>query len=433
MQGNVSILCTGDIHLGRHPSRIPSELDGIEFSPRSIWQSTVAEAIDRDVDAVIVTGDVVDRENRYFEAFGAFENGVAELADADIRLITVSGNHDHDVLPGMISDLNRDGLHLLGEGGEWERWSLTADDEPVLHFDGWSFPNASVLDSPIDDYERDADSGVPVLGLLHADVDAAGSRYAPVTTSELRSAPVDGWLLGHIHSPTVLLEANPFGLYPGSPQPLDPGERDAHGPWQLAVDETGTIEAQHIPLASIRYDELSVDVGDIEKYTTAATRVSDEVTEYVREEVDAATLELFLPRITLTGRTPAHADLVENRDTVEADLSPTVDSLPVRVEDLRIETQPAVDLEEYVGADNPVGWIAELLQAISDGPAEDEYDELVADAVSALREAYQAGAYDELRRHDRSEEPDEEQAVSSLEEQAKLLLYELDEQKEATS
>lgn len=76
MSEEVSILCTSDIHIGRHPTRIPTDLDGPNFSPKAIWQSTVDEAIDRDVDAVVVTGDVVDRENRYFEAYGAFEEGV---------------------------------------------------------------------------------------------------------------------------------------------------------------------------------------------------------------------------------------------------------------------------------------------------------------------------------------------------------------------
>lgn len=431
MQGDLTLLCTGDIHLGRHPSRIPPELDGQEFSPRSIWLSTVKEAIDRNVDALVVTGDIVDRENRYFEAFGAFENGVTELAEADIPLVAVGGNHDSDALPRMISDLDRKGLQLLGEGGEWGRWTLQSDDEPLLHLDGWSFSNEEVLDSPIDDYEVEPDADVPVVGLLHADVDARGSRYAPVGLSELRGSQIDGWLLGHIHLPGVLVESDPFVFYPGSPQPLDPGEREAHGPWELRIDENGSIEADHIPLASIRYEELSLDVGDIEDYTTVATEVSDAVTEFVREEVETGYLELFLPRVTLIGRTPAHADLIENQDTVEDDLALQIGSLPVRVEKLEIETQPAIDLEEYAGGDSPAAWIAELLQAIDEGSALDEYDVLLEDGVSAIREAYHAGAYDELRRQGWIEKPTEEEALSYLEDQAELLLYELHEQKES--
>ena len=69
MNDALELLYTGDLHLGRHPSRIPDDLDGPELSPKAVWLSTVQEAIDRDVDAVVIAGDVVDQENRYFEAY----------------------------------------------------------------------------------------------------------------------------------------------------------------------------------------------------------------------------------------------------------------------------------------------------------------------------------------------------------------------------
>ena len=84
---NLNLLCTGDVHLGRHPTRIPSEIDGQQFSPKSVWQSTVNEAIRRRVDAVVITGDVVDRENRYFEAYGAFEAGISRLEAEEIPVV----------------------------------------------------------------------------------------------------------------------------------------------------------------------------------------------------------------------------------------------------------------------------------------------------------------------------------------------------------
>ncbi len=113
----IAILCTGDLHLGRHPSRIPERLDGPAFSPKAVWRETVQQAIDCDVDAVVVTGDVADRENRYFEAYGAFERGAVRLDKAEIPTTTIAGNHDFDVLPRIVRDLDLDNLHLLGENG----------------------------------------------------------------------------------------------------------------------------------------------------------------------------------------------------------------------------------------------------------------------------------------------------------------------------
>ena len=51
----VQLFCTGDLHLGRHSAQMPDLLDGSECSPRSVWRDSVREAIDRDVDAVVLT------------------------------------------------------------------------------------------------------------------------------------------------------------------------------------------------------------------------------------------------------------------------------------------------------------------------------------------------------------------------------------------
>lgn len=47
---------------GPSPQSDPLDLDGAELSPKSVWLSTVQEAIDRDVDSVVIAGDVVDQE-----------------------------------------------------------------------------------------------------------------------------------------------------------------------------------------------------------------------------------------------------------------------------------------------------------------------------------------------------------------------------------
>jgi len=116
MEDALELLYTGDLHLGRHPSRIPDDLDGPELSPKAVWLSTVQEAIDQDVDTVVIAGDIVDQENRYFEAYGAFEDGIAQLDEAGIPVVVVAGNHDFDALPEMVDNLDSDTLQFLGRG-----------------------------------------------------------------------------------------------------------------------------------------------------------------------------------------------------------------------------------------------------------------------------------------------------------------------------
>ncbi|GAB3022400.1 metallophosphoesterase family protein [Natronobiforma cellulositropha] len=430
---NLTLLCTGDLHLGRHPTRIPSELDGQQFSPTAVWRETVEEAIRRRVDAVLVTGDVVDRENRYFEAYGAFEEGVLRLETEDIPLVAVAGNHDFDVLPRLIREIDSENVTLLGDGGRWEQWTLTGDDEPRLHVHGWSFPRAHVVTSPLEEYDLSAESAAPVLGVVHADLGSAGSQYGPVHPDELLEKPVDGWLLGHIHKPTVHNERDPFVFYPGSPQPLDPGERGVHGPWELQITPGGALTAAQVPLATVRYGRFEVDVSGAGDPKAVPSLVRAAVEERVRSGGELEALELVLARVRLTGRTTAHSALHRHRATIEDDHGFTVGTVPVRLDSIEVATRPAIDLEQRAGGDGPDAYLADLLLAIENGTVTDDYGPLVQEALRSVRTAQDSGAYRELRRQGRLDSSDETDAVSVLESQARLLLDTLIEQKEAST
>lgn len=431
---DIAILCTGDLHLGRRPSRIPERLDGPGFSPKAVWRETVQQAIDRDVDAVVVTGDVADRENRYFEAYGAFEDGAARLDEAEIPTITVAGNHDFDVLPRIVKDLDLENLHLLGENGTWERWSLEREGEPIVDFDGWSFPDEHVYESPFDEYDL-ADSedkeDVPCIGVLHAELDSRGSQYGPIQSSELRNTTAIAWLLGHIHSPGIQIDSDPLALYPGSPQALDPGEPGEHGPWIVTVDSEGTIATEQLPLASVRYDQLEVDVSGASDPQAVTPLLSEEIHEYIQSTSTVGALDLFLARIRLTGRTSAHADLVDKRHSLQEQLGTKEGSVDVRIESIDIETQPEVDLEARAKGDDAVAYIANLLLELESEEPSDEYKHLIKDSLDAMRQTHRTSAYNVLRRETDIDRPNRDDAITALEQEARVLLDSLLNQKEA--
>jgi len=430
MKDALELLCTGDIHLGRHPSRIPDDLDGPDLSPKAVWLSTVQKAIDRDVDAVVVAGDIVDQENRYFEAFGAFEDGIAQLDEAEIPVVVVAGNHDFDALPDMVDNLDSDTLQFLGREGQWERWTLEQNGEPVAHFDGWSFSAEHVYESPFEEYELPTTNDAPQIGVLHADLDSRGSRYAPVLSSELRDTAADAWLLGHIHSPGIRIDSQPLALYSGSPQPLDPGEQQAHGPWTMTIPETGDVRAEQIPLASVRYDQVSVDVSEVKNPQEATAVISEEIKDHVRTELDTRSLELSLVRVRLTGRTDAHSALVEKHRSMERDLGFREGSVSVRIESINVDTRPAIDLEDLAEGDNAAAHLADLLLEIENGDPQETYSEVVGDSLAAIRQAHNANAYNPLRRETELEDPADGDAIEFLEQQARVLLDTLLSQKE---
>lgn len=425
------LLCTGDLHLGRHPTRIPDRLDGSKFSPRSMWRTIVREAIERDVDAVVLTGDIADQENRYFEAYGAFEAGVIDLNEAEVPVITVAGNHDCEFLPRMVSDIGLDNLHLLGTEGKWERWTLTKNGTPSVHFDGWSFPRPHVSTSPLDTYDLPEDNEAPQIGILHTELDSPRSQYAPVTSSELRNTPKACWLLGHIHVPGIRIESDPMALYPGSPQALDPGEQGIHGPWMMTVSSNGTVESEQIPLGTICYDEIQIEVDETADLQAVGSSVSTAIQQHVEEKLETQHLEAFLPRVHITGRTSAHTQLVEGKEELEEQLTTRHGSVDIQIESVELTTRPDIDLEAAAEGEGPVAYLAELLHALENEESSNRYDDLIDDAHEAMRRTHSADAYNLLRREGEVAEPRRDEAIEFVTQEARVLLDTLLQQKEA--
>ena len=425
---DIRILCTGDLHLGRHPTRIPADRDGARFSPKTVWKHSIERAARQQVDAVVVTGDVVDLENRYFEAYGAFEAAARALEEAGIPFFLVGGNHDSETLPRMIDDAGADNIYLLGRGGNWERHVLRVDGRPALNLDGWSFPGAHVHESPLPDYDLDADPDLPTIGVLHADLDVSGSEYAPVTTGELLETGVDGWLLGHIHKPQIHHRRDPFILYPGSPQPLDPGETGRHGPWLLRIDGRGEVEPEQWPAATVRYDGLEIDASPATDTKDVPRLVSESLEEDLGAALENPALELLLARIRLTGRCEAHAKLLREGEELRKQLEFQTGGVPVCVEKLEIETRPAIDLEDLARGDSPVAYLARLVQGLEGERSGDVPEELIGACRDRMQSAQAATAYRPLRTP--LDPPTRDEVTGQLVRQARLLLDVLLQQKE---
>src|SRR5690606_13045139 len=181
----VKILCTGDVHIGRSSTRFRGDPDARALSCAGAWSLIVDRAIAERVDLVAVSGDLVDRANRSFEAYGPLERGLERLKEAGIRTVAVAGNHDFDVLPGLVTTIGDAYFRLLGADGRWERLTLSRDGA-TIHLDGWSFPREHHPGNPLTGYDLPDPGGAAVLGLLHCDVDQTASRYAPVALAELR-------------------------------------------------------------------------------------------------------------------------------------------------------------------------------------------------------------------------------------------------------
>ncbi|NOZ95739.1 MAG: DNA repair exonuclease [Acidobacteria bacterium] len=372
------ILLVGDLHLGRRPAGLDGVLRELGLAPRELsavvaWEATVQWAIRREVRAVILAGDVVEGMRDRFEAFTHLARGAQRLAGAGISLLAVAGNHDVEVLPRLAERLAK--VRLVGAGGRWEIVPVPGrDDEPPVDLLGWSFPAATVRDDPTKDpsFEEALSrrrEGARLIGVVHGDLDAPGSRYAPLSRHRLEQAPVDAWFLGHIHAPGTLEGPRRLG-YLGSVGALDPGETGVHGPWELELDTGLTL--RQIPLSPVRFENVELELADDAPVNadtlldTLARRIREQLAPSV--EVTAGAPRLLAVRLTLTGRPHGRraVDEIVRLEPVER-LFPG-DDPPLVITRVTDRTRPAIDLEELAAAPTPAGELARILRALENGP-----------------------------------------------------------------
>ena len=418
----VTILCTADIHLGRHPSRVPDDVARSNLSTRSVWERVAREAVERNVDAVVISGDIGDRANQYFEVFGSFEGGLKILEHAEIPTVVVAGNHDAEFLPKIVDDIQADVLQFLGCDGKWERLTLQTATEMDLHIDGWSFPSQHVGSSPLESYALDTPTHGGHLGVLHADLDASDSTHAPVNSADLEAVPVECWVLGHIHAPGKQLVGVPTAFYPGSPQPLDPGEPGPHGPWVLTWKPGNGWNMTHIPLATVRYDPIRVDVSGASTPEDTVPQIAEAVIQAMQEIALPDYLELFLPRVILEGRCTAHGELLERADEFASQLSFTESGVTIEPERVVVQTQPDVDLADLADERGPIGYLAQLILALDQGQGIEEYDTLINNSASQINKAHHASAYGLLRQEGQLDPPDTQETIDVIGHEARRVL-----------
>jgi hypothetical protein len=398
----VRVLCTGDIHIGRTASKVPDA-----YRCSHAWTTIVELAIAEQVDLLAISGDIVDKENKSFEAIGPLQEGLRRLNDAGIDTVAIAGNHDHDVLPRLSGIAGTNRFHLLGGGGVWERWTLSRNGSPELHVCGWSFPKEHVRENPLPSFVDGTDDGVPVLGLLHAEVGNARSLYAPASFDDLRARRVNFWLLGHIHAPQQFPDTNGCrALYPGSPYAMDPGELGPHGVWMLTFEPGRPIVPELIAISPVRYAQVTIDVTGIDDRDGFLDRLTSELlTAGTARDDDrsAAHLAAVSCRIRLTGSSTAHHLIPMWAEQARLDIDPyPAGRVSVYIDEITVDVRPHIPLDQLGRMNDALGATARLIAALDAAVLDPPYADLIRRTAAELSSVHAHSGYAGIRGEDSS-------------------------------
>lgn len=272
------LLHTSDWHLGRSFHRV-SMLD----AQAAFLDHLVATVREREVDAVLVAGDVYDRAVPPLAAVALFDDALHRLADAGVPTVMISGNHDSARRLGVGAGLlGRAGIHLRTDPAGCGTPVLLADEhgpvacyglpylEPALvrnEFKTEKTAHESVLAAAMQRVRDDLatrDPGTRSVVLAHAFVMGGeqSDSERDITVGGVAAVPsgvfhgVDYVALGHLHGSQRITERV---RYSGSPLAYSFSESDHRKTmWLVDLDGAGAVAAERIdcpvprPLARLR-------------------------------------------------------------------------------------------------------------------------------------------------------------------------------------
>jgi DNA repair exonuclease SbcCD nuclease subunit len=355
----------------------------LERSTLDALDRVVQLCIDREVDFLVLAGDLYNSADHSLRAELAFQRAMRRLADADIGAFVVRGNHDP--ADGWSAGLELPGSVVVFPADRVERREVIRDGEVVCAVYGRSFPTRQVTENLALGFSRE-DGDPFAIAVLHANVGQreGWDNYAPCSVDDLRAAGMDYWALGHIHV-AGRVSGNPPAVYPGSTQGLDPTEEGPRGCYVVHLDEDGAIE-EFVETSSVRWRGLEVDTSELEGIDGLRSALEESCAE-VR---DSSGGRPTIVRVGLTGRSSIHSQL--SRPGVISDLTADLRQEQLEldpwiwVDRLRDRTRPVLDLDEILGEEGLRGDLARLARNLAADPVEAErvVEEVLAPVQFAL-------------------------------------------------
>lgn len=313
------------------------------------YERIIDLCLEREVEALLVAGDIYDGADRSLRAQLRFVDGLRRLDAGGIRSFICHGNHDP--LNGWQARLAFPGNCYQFPG------TVTA-----VPFDPKSPERATVVGVS---YRTQKELGnlVPgfglvekegyAIGLLHCNVgnNPEHDPYAPCTIDDLRSVGIDYWALGHVHTRQVLSEYAPTVVYPGNSQGRNPRETGPRGVYVVDAPATGAPTLEFVETSMVRWESAQIDIRTIR----SEQELLDAASELAGRLIEEAVRDVVY-RLILVGRGDLH-DVVRRQDFAP-DLRDQLNSewsagTPFAwCEHVEVKTAPALERERLrAGAD----------------------------------------------------------------------------------
>lgn len=328
MSKPIKFIHTADIHLGRELSYNGLYDSGnnsiFKAAGKKAFENLVELAVSREVDFILIAGDLYDREARSVKASRFFLEKAEQLQEKDIDIFLISGNHDPAGVENEIFELPENVHYFSSE--EVETFEYHKDGKLAARIIGQSY-RQKFESRTMYNYYTAPDNSVFNIGLLHTALTKDNNRYVPVNKSELLTKrEIDYWALGHIHQQQKLNE-NPAVYFSGTLQAHNISEEGPKGAVLVEVDSNLKSREKFIPLAPVVYQQLEINLAAEElKNISELQSLLQEKIEELREKIIRQNInqefstEAVIIRLLLKGRTELHRHVENNSEELEETL-----------------------------------------------------------------------------------------------------------------
>src|SRR5262245_8189793 len=330
---------TADLHLDS-PFRglahtAPKLRDDLQAATLSAFESIVDYTIQSKADFLVIAGDIYDSKDRSLRALVAFRRQMEKLAERDVSVYLVHGNHDP--LNGWGSEFQLP-PNVTTFSGRPRSEPVIRGGKEIARVTGISYTRERVTENLAATMQPEDDAPYSVA-VLHANVagQTGHADYAPVTLEELTLSGFNYWALGHVHARSVLATEPATVVYPGNPQGRNPREAGPRGCFQVDVDRNGQAHLHFIETNLVRWTHLEISIGAHSRMDSLLAAIL----ERGRQEA-AAFGGPTVARCTIRGNGPLHRDL--QRDGMAEELREELEQV-LPTESVRIGTGPDLDLE----------------------------------------------------------------------------------------
>ena len=351
-----------DLHLDspfRGIGDIAPELrDQLQSATLSAFERIINHTIENKADFLILAGDLYDSRDRSLRALLAFRRQMERLAERDVSVYIVHGNHDP----------------LNGWGSEFQlppnvtTFSGRTDTEPfvrhgreVADITGVSYTRERVMENLAASFKPGGNAPYSIA-VLHANVggQTGHADYAPATVNELANAGFDYWALGHVHSRSILATEPAMIVYPGNTQGRHARESGPRGCYQVDVDTHGRAHLQFVETDVVRWAHITVSIAGHSRLSSLVNTMLEK-----GREVAAQFAGPTVVRCTISGNGSLHREL--RKDNIEQELRDELHTV-VATESVRIATGPELDFEMIARTETIVSDFLDLARRASDDP-----------------------------------------------------------------